>query len=121
MANGCGNDCFPRRVRPVMLPQICVGGEAHFVPFDFLYHINVIYGTFIEKSTKKTWRCYSPVPYVNHSDVLIKAKTPGETPGVNYSYLRKPEIICSSASFSVRPSVISLISCSPAILPMAAS
>ncbi len=29
--------------------------------------------------------------------------------------------ICSSASFSVRPRVISLMSCSPAILPMAAS
>ena len=30
-------------------------------------------------------------------------------------------MICSSASFSVSPSVMSLISCSPAILPIAAS
>ena len=36
-------------------------------------------------------------------------------------YLRKPLMISSSASFSLRPKVISLISCSPAILPMAAS
>ena len=36
-------------------------------------------------------------------------------------YLRKPLIISSSACFSVRPKVISFISCSPAILPMAAS
>ena len=30
-------------------------------------------------------------------------------------------MICSSASCSVRPSVISVVSCSPALLPMAAS
>ena len=37
------------------------------------------------------------------------------------SYLRKPLMICSSASASVRPRVISLMICSPAILPIAAS
>lgn len=36
-------------------------------------------------------------------------------------YFRNPFTICSSASCSVSPKVISLISCSPAILPMAAS
>ena len=36
-------------------------------------------------------------------------------------YFRKPAIIFSSACSSVRPSVRSFISCSPAILPMAAS
>ena len=36
-------------------------------------------------------------------------------------YFKNPLTICSSASFSVRPRVISLMSCSPAILPMAAS
>ena len=34
---------------------------------------------------------------------------------------KKPLTISSSASFSVRPSVISFMSCSPAIFPMAAS
>ena len=37
------------------------------------------------------------------------------------AYFRKPLMICSSASASVRPRVISLMICSPAILPMAAS
>ena len=37
------------------------------------------------------------------------------------NYLRNPLTISSSASFSVSPSVISLISCSPAIFPIAAS
>lgn len=37
------------------------------------------------------------------------------------NYLRNPFIICSAASFSVRPRVISFISCSPAIFPIAAS
>ena len=37
------------------------------------------------------------------------------------TYLRKPLMICSSASCSLRPSVMSLINWSPAILPMAAS
>ena len=37
------------------------------------------------------------------------------------TYLKNPLTISSSASFSVRPRVISLISCSPAILPIAAS
>ena len=36
-------------------------------------------------------------------------------------YFKKPFTMCSSASFSVNPKVISLMSCSPAILPMAAS
>ena len=36
-------------------------------------------------------------------------------------YFKNPLIICASASASVSPSVISLINCSPAILPMAAS
>ncbi len=36
-------------------------------------------------------------------------------------YFKKPLMICSSASFSESPRVISLISCSPAILPIAAS
>lgn len=36
-------------------------------------------------------------------------------------YFKKPSIIFSSASFSVRPKVINLIICSPAILPIAAS
>ena len=36
-------------------------------------------------------------------------------------YFKNPLIICSSASFSVKPSVISLVICSPAILPIAAS
>ena len=36
-------------------------------------------------------------------------------------YFRKPLMICSSASASVRPRVISLMICSPAILPIAAS
>ncbi len=36
-------------------------------------------------------------------------------------YFKKPFTICSSASFSFKPKVISLISCSPAILPIAAS
>ena len=36
-------------------------------------------------------------------------------------YFKNPLMICSSASFSVSPRVMSLISCSPAILPMAAS
>ena len=36
-------------------------------------------------------------------------------------YFKNPATIFSSASSSVRPSVISLMSCSPAILPMAAS
>ena len=36
-------------------------------------------------------------------------------------YFRKPAMILSSASCSVRPSVRSLRICSPAILPMAAS
>ena len=34
---------------------------------------------------------------------------------------KKPRTISSSASFSVKPRVISLIDCSPAIFPMAAS
>ena len=38
-----------------------------------------------------------------------------------FLYFRKPLIICSSASASVRPKVINLIICSPAILPIAAS
>ena len=38
-----------------------------------------------------------------------------------FSYFKKPFTICSSASFSFKPKVISLISCSPAILPIAAS
>ena len=43
-------------------------------------------------------------------------------PGLNfYSHFKNPLMICSSASCSVRPRVISLVSCSPAILPMAAS
>ena len=37
------------------------------------------------------------------------------------NYLKNPFIISSSASFSVSPSVISFISCSPAIFPIAAS
>ena len=37
------------------------------------------------------------------------------------NYLKNPLTISSSASFSVNPSVISLISCSPAIFPIAAS
>ena len=37
------------------------------------------------------------------------------------SYLKNPLTISSSASFSVRPRVMSLISCSPAIFPIAAS
>ena len=36
-------------------------------------------------------------------------------------YFKKPLMISSSASFSVNPSVINLVNCSPAILPMAAS
>ena len=36
-------------------------------------------------------------------------------------YLRNPFTICASASASVSPRVMSLTSCSPAILPMAAS
>ena len=36
-------------------------------------------------------------------------------------YFKNPFTICASASSSVSPSVISLIICSPAILPMAAS
>ena len=36
-------------------------------------------------------------------------------------YRKKPLTISSSASFSVNPSVISLMSCSPAIFPIAAS
>ena len=37
------------------------------------------------------------------------------------TYFKKPLIICSSASCVVSPKVISFTSCSPAILPMAAS
>ena len=37
------------------------------------------------------------------------------------SYFKNPLTICSSASFSESPSVISFTSCSPAILPIAAS
>ena len=44
-----------------------------------------------------------------------------ECPETGKFYLRKPLMISSSASFSLRPRVISLISCSPAIFPMAAS
>ena len=40
---------------------------------------------------------------------------------VLYFHFKNPLIICSSASCSVSPRVISLIICSPAILPMAAS
>lgn len=36
-------------------------------------------------------------------------------------YFKNPLTMCSSASASVSPKVISLMSCSPAILPMAAS
>ena len=36
-------------------------------------------------------------------------------------YFKNPLIICSSASASVSPRVISLTSCSPAIFPIAAS
>ena len=36
-------------------------------------------------------------------------------------YFKKPLTICSSASSSVKPKVISFINCSPAILPIAAS
>ena len=38
-----------------------------------------------------------------------------------FHYFKNPLTICSSASASVNPKVISLMSCSPAILPMAAS
>ena len=38
-----------------------------------------------------------------------------------YNYLKNPLIISSSASFSVSPSVINFIICSPAIFPIAAS
>ena len=44
-----------------------------------------------------------------------------ECPETGKFYLRKPLMISSSASFSLKPRVISLISCSPAIFPMAAS
>ena len=40
---------------------------------------------------------------------------------IKYIYFKKPLIICSSASFSVRPRVINFINCSPAIFPIAAS
>ena len=47
--------------------------------------------------------------------------TPGPVFVASLVYFRKPLMICSSASASVRPSVISLMICSPAILPIAAS
>ena len=42
-------------------------------------------------------------------------------PSANCFYFKNPLMISSSASFSVRPRVMSLISCSPAIFPIAAS
>ena len=39
----------------------------------------------------------------------------------SWYYLKNPFIISSSASFSVKPNVISLVNCSPAIFPIAAS
>ena len=46
---------------------------------------------------------------------------PKSFPHQNPYYRKKPLTISSSASFSVSPRVISLISCSPAIFPIAAS
>ena len=49
-----------------------------------------------------------------------RAPKGGQSPPFR-AYFRKPATICSSASASVRPRVMSFVICSPAILPMAAS
>ena len=51
----------------------------------------------------------------NHPRRSLENQSPRE------NYFKNPLTISSSASFSVRPNVISLISCSPAIFPIAAS
>jgi hypothetical protein len=48
-------------------------------------------------------------------------KNPAELLSAGFYHFRNPFIICSSASASERPKVISFVSCSPAILPIAAS
>ena len=63
----------------------------------------------------------SPFPKNKYFDKKRKKRAPRkECPHLSF-YFKKPLTMCSSASASVSPKVISLMSCSPAILPMAAS
>ncbi len=71
-------------------------------------------GSAVDHGSKPPWKGNM------RSGLLQMRKRKCNSPAHEY-YFRNPLMICSSASFSVRPRVMSLMSCSPAILPMAAS
>ena len=62
------------------------------------------------------------IPHINTKEIINKGHSVITITKRPFSfYFKNPFTICSSASCSVSPSVISFINCSPAILPIAAS
>ena len=90
---------------------------------QFLARIFYTYGSEKIDKNRPVCVCFSiPIPENQiFNPKSNKKSTPAGSALWCDFYFKKPFTMCSSASASVRPKVMSLMSCSPAILPMAAS
>ena len=72
------------------------------------------------KGTQSLWNPFHGLGKLLRYLIIYKSHSTSDTMAFMF-YFKNPLIICSSASASVRPRVMSFMSCSPAIFPIAAS
>ena len=126
---GCSVDCLPAVGSPAVA-QLCHGGRggdgidcgSFAVCVGDMCRCGIAVHDF-QTAFPPVYRC---MIFLHKKSLLTMTLSPGDlflcvVCMAVQVYFRKPLTICASASASVRPSVISLVICSPAIFPMAAS